>query len=214
MSWRDVLGATDSTDINLTHNAHNSQKQPDSGNCADIADSALRNSAEIDSKLLEAMTIACQGLSITPGEVRQALSSEDINDWRNGDFSNELLTAFVQSLAQRKAMEKGNRPDHYTEQATCQYCGPIWLWFSAEVLSCPWCWNRINGRPIPRPVMVRCGDCANFRYTSHFSLGHCSKGEPENIAGLRDTDRRHCESFLPKPTVTPPLNSHHKEQSC
>ncbi len=34
-------------------------------------------------------------------------------------------------------MYQGKRPDHYTEQATCKHCRPIWLWVSGEVLGCP-----------------------------------------------------------------------------
>ena len=34
-------------------------------------------------------------------------------------------------------MDQGKRPDHYTEHAKCKRCGPIWLWFTGEVLDCP-----------------------------------------------------------------------------
>jgi len=156
--------------------------------------------------LLEALADACKGLDITPAEVKEALAAEDIEDWRNGAISADTLAAFARSLAQRREMDRGKRPDHYTERATCKHCGPIWLWFSGEVLGCPWCWNRVADRPIPRPCSVRCGDCTHFERIqsphAHPHLGHCAKNEPEAIAGLWDTDRRYCERFLPRPQQT------------
>lgn len=157
MSWRETLGVTPSTVNPYTHNTHNTQKPPEPGNCADIADSAYRDSDEESSKLLETLADACWGLSITPVEVRDALAPEDIEDWRNGDITGDTLAAFARSLVQRREMDQGKRPAHYTEQATCKHCGPIWSWFSGEVLGCPWCWNRAADKPIPRPHAVYCG---------------------------------------------------------
>lgn len=202
MSWRETLGVTPSTATPYAHNSQNTQKPTETGNCADIADSAYRNSEQESSKLLEALACACKGLDITPAEVKDALAAEDIDDWRNGEISADTLATFARSLVQRQVMSQGKLPYHYTEQATCEHCGPIWLWFSGEVLGCPWCWNRVAGKPIPRPCSVRCGDCIHFERVNHPHLGHCAKGEPEDIAGLWDTDRRYCERFLPTPQKT------------
>jgi len=196
MSWRETLGVTPSTEILYTHNSHNTQKIVEPGNCADIADCALRNSEE-ESKLLEALANACRGLTIASLEAKEALAPEDIEDWRKGEVSGDALAAFARSLAQRWEMDRGKRPTHYTEHATCKHCGPVWLWFSGEVLGCPWCWNRSADRPIPRPCSVRCSDCLHFERTDHARLGHCAKGEPEAAAGLWNTDRRYCERFIP-----------------
>lgn len=195
MSWRETLGVTSSTEKPYTHNTQNTQNPTETVNCADIADSAYRDSKNDSSKLLEALSDACQGIDITSTEVKEALASEDIKDWRNGEVSNNTFTAFARSLVQRREMDHGKRPAHYTVQATCKHCGPVWLWFSGEVLGCPWCWNRVADRPIPRPCSVRCGDCIHFERIDHPHLGHCAKGEPEAIAGLWDTDRRYCERF-------------------
>jgi hypothetical protein len=200
MSWRETLGATGPAVKPYTHNSHNShnaQKSGEPGNCAAIADSAYRDSVEEDSRLLEALAAACRGLFTTPAEVWEALAAEDIEDWRNGSISNDALAAFARSLVQRREMDQGKRPAHYTEHATCKQCGPIWLWFSGRMLGCPWCWNRAAGRPIPRPKPVQCGDCAHFERIAHPHLGHCAKGEPEVIAGLWDTDLRGCARWLP-----------------
>ena len=103
------------------------------------------------STLDETLATACRDLSITPVEVYNALAQQDIDDWRKGDISTETLTAFACSLMQRREIEQGKVPTHFTEHATCKQCGPVWLWFSGEVLGCPWCWNRAAGLPIPRP---------------------------------------------------------------
>lgn len=198
MSWRETLGITPSTETSYAHNSQNAQKPIKTGNCADIADSACRGEQQT-SMLLEALVDACKELDITPAEVKEALAAEDIEAWHNGTISGDTLAAFARSLVQRREMNLGKRPDHYTEHATCKQCGSIWLWFSSEVLGCPWCWNRLADKPIPRPCSVRCGDCIYFERITHPNLGHCTTGEPEAIAGLRDTDPRYCERFLPKP---------------
>ncbi len=199
MSWRETLGVAEAAGEPHAHNPHNAQKTAMSGISADSADSASPDASEAASRLLEALTDACRDLPITPAAVRNALAPEDIEDWRKGEITRDTLAAFARSLVQRREMGRGKRPAHYTERATCKHCGPIWLWCPGEVLGCPWCWNRMADRPIPRPHAVRCQDCAHFRRTDHPHLGHCAKDEPEAIAGLWDIDRRYCERYLPHP---------------
>ena len=146
MSWREVLKVTDTVADTITQNPHNAQKTFHTDNSADIADIA-----QADSKLVEVLATACRDVSITPMEVRDALSPEDLEDWHQGDISLKNLSAFAQSLIQRREMDKGRVPEYYTERAICKHCGPVWLWFAGEVLGCPWCWNRIANHPIPRP---------------------------------------------------------------
>lgn len=195
MSWRDTLGIKQGEPP--THIAQNTHKPALRGNSANSADSACRG--EVTSKLMEVMADACQDLEIAPAEVAAALSPRDIEDWVTGVISNETLFAFARAFEQRRKIDQGERPKHYTERATCKHCGPVWLWFSGQVLGCPWCWNRAAGNPIPRPSPVRCGDCIHFKRTSHPHLGHCVKGEPEAPAGLVDQDPRYCGRFLPHP---------------
>ena len=137
--------------------------------------------------MTEALEAAAQNLPITPAEIREALSPEDIEDWQNGEMSNENLAAFASVLVQRREMDQGKRPGDFTKHATCKHCGPVWLRFAGEVLGCPWCWNRARNRPIPRPYPIRCGDCMHFARLDHPHLGRCNKGEPEPAAGLWDT---------------------------
>lgn len=129
-----------------------------------------------------------------------------VDEWRNGALTNDALANFARSLVRCREMGQGMHPKTYTEQATCTHCGPIGLWFPGEGLGCPWCWNRVADRPIPRPRSVRCGDCIHFELSDHPPIGQCAKrGGAEPIAGLWGSGRRHCESFLQgygKPTPT------------
>jgi len=183
---------------------HNTQKSSEQAICTYCTNCTYRdrNSETDHADLLETLADVCRGLNITPVEAKEALAPEDIEDWRKGAISSDTLAAFARSLVQRRERDQGKRPAHYTEQATCKRCGPIWLWFSGEVPGCPWCWNRAADKPIPRPCSVHCGDCIHFERIDHPHLGHCAKGEPKAIAGLWDTDRRSCERFLPRPRRT------------
>ena len=46
MSWRETLGVPPSAEPPYTHNSQNTQKSLEKGNCADIADSAYRDSEQ------------------------------------------------------------------------------------------------------------------------------------------------------------------------
>lgn len=197
MSWRETLGVTSSTETPYTHNSQNAQKPSEPGNCADIADSVCRSADKHSSKLPEALAHACAGSPISPAELQDALAPEDLDDWREGKLDQNSLAAFARSLVQRREMDQGVRPANYTAHAICKHCGPVWLWFSGDVQGCPWCWNRVAERPIPRPAKVRCVDCSHFRRSAHPHLGHCTKGQDEAASGLRDTDRRNCSQWVP-----------------
>jgi len=72
MSWRETLGIAEPAEQSDAQNPHNTQKPVEGAICADIADSAHRDSEQEASKLLEALADACKGLDITPTEVKEA----------------------------------------------------------------------------------------------------------------------------------------------
>lgn len=65
------------------------------------------------------------------------------------------------------------------------------------------CYFLMRSEKVPKSVTLNhpmtCGDCIHFERIEHPHLGHCTKGEPEAIAGLWDTDRQYCEQFFPRP---------------
>lgn len=194
MSWRETLDGLKSK--SHTQNSHNTQKSPRGGISAVSAVSAYENSEQI-SRMLEVLSEACQALPIAPTEVIEALTPQEVRDWSQGQIANETLITFARAMALRLRMDQGKRPTHYTKRATCQHCGPIWLWFSGNVAGCPWCWNRISDKSIPRPCPVSCGACRHFERIQHPHLGNCSKGTPAGLTSLWDTTPRQCDRFIP-----------------
>ena len=110
----------------------------------------------------------------------------------------ELAVAFADAVAARRRRERGERPPGWTSCVICAGCGPVHLWPGSPrtVLGCPRFFNRVEGRPIPQPLVLTCGSCAHFDRMQHLHLGRCACGEPEAPAGLWATDRRACGQWL------------------
>ena len=115
-------------------------------------------------------------------------------DWAAVSDDPAVLEALAHAVVTGRQRERGERPLHWTELCECAGCGPVYLWPGgpARVLGCPWCINRAEGRPIPRPVAVTCGTCHHFRGIDQPHLGYCTVGEPEPITGPWETDCRGC----------------------
>ena len=139
----------------------------------------------------QAIYLALHGLTI---EELQEVAGED---WPIVRDDPAVLESLAYSVANRRLRERGERPPHWTTSCICAGCGPVFLWPGSpeRVLECPWCFNRAEDLPIPRPIPVTCGSCCYFRRIDHPHLGHCAEGEPEAIAGLWDTDRRGCRRW-------------------
>lgn len=146
-----TASATDAQPTSLKALANKVLLRNSSRNSSATEGLAARNNSE-NQLLKTALIPLCRDLPISAREVYEELAPEDIADWANGSLSSACLKAFAESLVQRREMAAGKIPPHYTERATCQGCGPVWLWFEGEILGCPWCWNRAAGRPIPTPV--------------------------------------------------------------
>lgn len=98
---------------------------------------------------------AVAGTSWTEAALWEALATEDRADVEAGEVDADTLRGFIRVVEERRAREAGRVPEHYTERAWCECCGPVWLWISATVQGCTWCSNRLDGRPIPRPDPVK-----------------------------------------------------------
>jgi len=154
---------------------------------------------ETHGQLLNVIEDISSDLPISAEDIYSHLSYEDINDWDAGNITVHNLRALADSVLQRKMIDQGEVPSHYTKIALCDCCGPIWFWFSGKIQGCPWCWNRKNDRPIPRAEKVHCKDCKHFNRQDHPNLGNCGKGEIEDTSGLWDEDKRSCSKWLPLP---------------
>ncbi len=73
------------------------------------------------------------------------------SDWDEIADDPAQLKAFAELLMIGEMRERGIVPDHYTSRTECKKCGtvPIWLGCPPQVNGCPWCFNRLQGLPMP-----------------------------------------------------------------
>lgn len=129
MSWRQILGVSKPEGLDQTHNTQNTHKTILNGVSANNEDS-VRD----ESKLMEALSLACSNCSINAMDFYKRLTQEDVQEWFDGKLSVEDLTVAARSFEQQDAMLRGEVPDNYIYHANCKGCGPVWLWYSKEVL--------------------------------------------------------------------------------
>ncbi len=103
--------------------------------------------------------------------------------------------------------EQGQVPGSYTATTHCRGCGtvPIFAGAPVRVVSCPWCRNRIEGLPIPRPP-VSCADCAHFTADpiGEGGIGSCSAGgPPQGQMPAYPHAKRRCARYLPLRVTRP-----------
>ena len=67
------------------------------------------------------------------------------------DLEEHEVPVVIEMLRIQNMRSRGIVPDHYTATTTCKHCGPVPIWNGcpAAVQSCPWCFNRIKGLPMP-----------------------------------------------------------------
>lgn len=72
-------------------------------------------------------------------------------DWPEVEADPQLAQAFANAIQTRRMREHGQIPPSYSSVTVCAGCGPVPMWpdSPAHVLACPWCFNRLAGRPIP-----------------------------------------------------------------
>ncbi len=84
-------------------------------------------------------------------------SVSSVSEWsellenKNGELTEDELPAAIEMVAITEMREKGICPDHYTSETTCKNCGPVPIWEGCppQVIGCPWCFNRLQGLPMP-----------------------------------------------------------------
>jgi len=72
-------------------------------------------------------------------------------DWSEISSDPEKLRTFTELTMIVEMRERGLVPDHYTSRTECKKCGtvPIWQDCPPQVNGCPWCFNRLQGLPMP-----------------------------------------------------------------
>ena len=73
------------------------------------------------------------------------------SDWEEISNDPQQLKAYFELLMIGDMRSKGIAPDHYTSITECIHCGPVPIFegLPEKVAGCPWCFNRIEGLPIP-----------------------------------------------------------------
>ena len=73
------------------------------------------------------------------------------NDWVEVAADPMQLRAFCELLIIGDMRHRGIVPDHYTATTTCKHCGPVPIFegMPDAVNGCPWCFNRLEGLPMP-----------------------------------------------------------------
>ena len=84
---------------------------------------------------------------------RSELQKQAADDWDEISQDSAQLIAFASLEATRQIRESGAIPDSYIAITTCAGCKsrvPIFAGCPPEISGCPWCFNRLEGLPIPK----------------------------------------------------------------
>ena len=83
-------------------------------------------------------------------------------EWSDIKNDPKALVNFAHEIHTRRLIDRGEVPPDYKYIAYCRGCGPVWLWYKGKLEGCPWCGNRLQGKPVPYPgekpyVMTKSG---------------------------------------------------------
>jgi len=72
-------------------------------------------------------------------------------NWEEISTNPAKLVAFAKLVMITDMRHRGIVPDHYTATTNCKHCGPVPIFEGnwAESDACPWCFNRLQGLPMP-----------------------------------------------------------------
>ena len=100
--------------------------------------------------------------SKTPGgltdKTDKRASVSSVSEWsellenKNGELTDGEIPVAADMVAITEMRERGIVPDHYTATTNCKHCGPVPIFEGnwPESDGCPWCFNRLQGLPIPK----------------------------------------------------------------
>jgi hypothetical protein len=74
-------------------------------------------------------------------------------EWSKVKKSVPVLAIYREALRETGERQQGLVPEDYTAVCECAKCGFVFLQdgMPLKVEGCPWCLNRVDGLPIPRP---------------------------------------------------------------
>jgi hypothetical protein len=83
----------------------------------------------------------------------KAFLGEDWDDYKDDP---ESLALWAYLLFKNHLIDRGIAPANFTATTWCNLCGYVYvppeLTNGGNVLGCPWCWNRVKGLTIPKPI--------------------------------------------------------------
>ncbi len=73
-------------------------------------------------------------------------------DWDEVSADPAKLKSFAELVMITDMRHRGIVPDHYTATTNCKHCGPVPIFEGCwpESDGCPWCFNRLQGLPMPK----------------------------------------------------------------
>lgn len=84
--------------------------------------------------------------------VGRVAALDDADPLELAALPDEVLVAYARALLCTGERRAGRVPEGWSVASECEGCGPVWLWPGAgRVRACPWCWERVAGREVPRP---------------------------------------------------------------
>ena len=74
------------------------------------------------------------------------------SDWDEVSADPAKLKSFAELVMITDMRHRGIVPDHYTATTNCKHCGPVPIFEGcwSESDACPWCFNRLQGLPMPK----------------------------------------------------------------
>ncbi len=79
------------------------------------------------------------------------LQERAAQDWAEISTDPAKLISFAELVMITEMRHRGIIPDHYTSTTECKHCGPVPIFEGncPESDGCPWCFNRLQGLPMP-----------------------------------------------------------------
>lgn len=116
--------------------------------CLDGSDLVFSPKRALTPDLVERIKAGKPALLRDLQKVREQAGTE----WDEISSDPKLLKAFYELLMIVEMRPQGIVPDHYIGTTTCKRCGPVPIFpgVPETVDSCPWCFNRVKGLPIPQ----------------------------------------------------------------